>query len=384
MSKFSLANGTGTFQLNIAGKVIDDNDNPIGKWTTDRDNRIVINNNSGTRAIIDVHWQFNDQNQFCLLDSQQNEVFNFCTVPSNRLKCELRETVLKVKPTSNRPFQFSIRGDWHLNENHQLEFNVNGLNSVLDGRLSDRKSRFIYRVTDKQNARINYRLSFAGRWEQFTDDAGTPRLKFTYKKEGDAEGVFDLPAEGKLIIRNGANQFRYVYDKDNKTFGITLLGFLKINENLEITYSIDKQSSKKGEELVAQSTFSIQTAFSGNQFDGNLGLVILKDDNTPGNYELLVTGDYEGFVGATRVMVGFRFSQRRNGRLITRTFGIGGAFRWDNGNVTYAFDVGNDFIELELGVDIKLKNGGDLNSKFALVSADGQVRTITFLFGITF
>ena len=83
-------------------------------------------------------------------------------------------------------------------------------------------------------------------------------------------------------------------------------------------------------------------------------------------------------------MVGFRFSQRRNGKLITRKFGIGGAFALKNGEVTYAFDAGAGFIEMEVGVDIRLKNGGDLNSKFALVGSDGQVRTITFLLGISF
>ena len=384
MSKFQVSSNTTTYQLNIAGKVLDINDNPVGKWTTDKDNKIAITKEDGTKDKVPVHWKFNEHNQFCLLDIQHNEVFNFCTVQDNRLKCDLRKAILKVKPTSNRPFQFKIRGDWDLNEKHQLEFICDGVKSVLDGKLSDRKSRFIYRVSDKQNARINYRLGFAGKWEQFTESEGIPRLKFLYEKEGDALGVFEMPEDGKLIIENGANQFRYVYNKENKTYGIRLVGFLKIKENLEITYTIDKQSSRSGDELVAKSTFAIQAAFSGNQFDGDLGLVVLKDDSTPGNYQLTVTGDYEGLVGSTRVMVGFRFSQRRNGRLITRTFGVGGAFAWKNGEVTYAFDVGNRSIELEIDVEIKLKNGGDINSKFAFTEANGQIKTITFLFGITF
>jgi len=384
MPKFSLSNGGTSYQLDIAGKVLDTNGNAIGKWTTNKDNQITIAQNDGTKDKINVHWKFNEHNQFCLLDNHHNEVFNFCTVENNRPKCELRKAILRIKPTSNKPFQFNIRGDWDLNEKHQLEFLCDGVKSTLDGILSDKKSRFIYRVRDKQNARINYRLGFAGKWEQELEDEGIPRLKFLYKKEGDALGIFNMPNDGKLIIENGANQFRYVYDRDNKTFGVTLLGFLKINEKLEITYTIDKQSTRRGDELVAKTTFALQAAFTGNQFDGDLGLVILKNDNTPGNYKMTVTGDYTGVIGETNVMVGFRFSQRRKGKLITRTFGIGGAFEWKNGLVTYTFDIGDRIVELEIDVDIKLKNGGDLNSKFSFVGADGQIRTISFLFGITF
>lgn len=384
MSKFNLSSGAVNYQLDIAGKVLNSNGGAIGKWTTNKENQIAITQDDGTTDVIDVHWKFNEHNQFCLLDRQHQEVFNFCKVDNNRPKCELRNAILKIKPTSNKPFQFDIRGDWDLNEKHQLEFFCDGMKSTLDGILSDKKSRFIYRVRDKQNARINFRLGFAGKWEQFVENEGTPRLKFLYQKEGDALGVFKMPDDGKLIIENGANQFRYVYDRDNKTFGITLLGFLKINEKLEITYTVDKQSSHSGDELVAKTTFALQAAFAGNQFDGDLGLVILKEDNTPGNYQMTVTGDYTGVVGATDVMVGFRFSQRRKGKLITRTFGIGGAFAWKNGIVTYTFDIGDRIVELTIDVDIKLKNGGDLNSKFSFVGADGQIRTISFLFGITF
>lgn len=384
MSKFDLFNGTTTYQLNIAGKVIDDNGDAIGKWTTNKENKITITHDDGTKDKVDVHWQFNEHNQLCLLDAQQNEVFNFCTVEDNRPKCELRNAVLKVQPTRSVPFKFNLRGDWDLNDKHQLLFTCDGVLSTLDGVLSDKKSRFIYRVRDRKNARNNFRLGFAGKWEQFTTPEGVPKLKFIYEKEGDIEGVFNMPEDGKLLIQNGSNQFRYVYDKDNKTFGITLLGFLKINENLEITYTIDKQSSRRGGQLVAKTTFAIQAAFSGNQFDGDLGLVILKDDNTPGNYRMNVTGHYEGVIGTTKVLVGFRFSQKRRGRMITRAFGIGGNFEWDDGIITYSFDVGDDIVELEIDADIKLKNGGDLNAKFSFTGADGQVRTISFLFGINF
>ncbi|MEM6316375.1 MAG: hypothetical protein AAF960_01825 [Bacteroidota bacterium] len=383
MSNFKLSDGTNIFQLAISGDVQDATGASIGKWTTNKDNQIAIQQEDGQETTIPVHWKFNEENQFCLLDSQQNEVFNFCTIPDIRPKFTLRNAILEVRPANNHPFIFDVRGNWDLNDQHQLLFNCGGVSSILDGILSDKKSRFIYRVRDRNNARINFRLGFAGKWEQVTND-GIPRLRFSYQREADEVGVFEMPADGKLLIENGMNQFRYVYDKDNKTFGITLLGFLKIKENLEISYSLDKQSARNGEELVAATTFTFQAAFSGNQFDGDLGLVLLKEDNTPGDYHLSVTGDYTGVIGETRVMVGFRFSQRRKGHLVTRKFGIGGAFSWEAGQVSYAIDAGGGMVELHLGLDIHLKDGGDLNSKFSLVSADGQVRTITFLLGITF
>ena len=384
MSKFNLSDGSSTFHLDIHGQYFDDQDQLLGTWQTGDSNAVVLLSDSGDETVVPVHWRFNDDNQLCLLDEQGSDVHNFCLDVDQRMKCSLRDATLRVKPTRNHPFEFDIHGDWHLNDKHQLEFTSNGAKSVLDGILSDKKSRFIYRVKDKQNPRINYRLGFVGRWEQITQDDGTPRLRFHYRRGADAEGVFEMPHDGRLVIQNGMNQFRYVYDRDNRTFGVTLLGFLKVSETLEITYSIDKQSASNGDEMVAATTFALQAAFSGNQFDGDLGLVIVKDDNTPGNYEMTLTGDYLGVVGDTRVMVGFRFSQRRNGHLVTRKFGIGGAFELDNGVITYAFDVGHQTVKLEAGIDIRLKNGGDVTSKFALVGSDGQVRTITFLLGVTF
>lgn len=384
MSEFNLSNGTNIYTLDLAGKVFDETNNQVGKWTTNNQNKIVINKNSGDNEEIAVCWQFDTNHQFCLLDSHQNLVYNFHSTPSNRPKCTLADAVLVVTPINRRVFQFQVRGDWSIDEQHRLIFVCDGITSTLDGILSDNKSRFIYRATDKVNNRITHRLRFAGRWEQLTDSAGVPQLKFHYRKEADQFGVFDLPANGNFIIQKGSNQFQYVYDKDNRKFGLTLVGFLEINENLEISYTIDRQSSN-GKELVSQTTLALQTAFSGEDFEGNLGLVLLKGDNSPGSHELTITGDYTGVIGATRVMIGFRYTQRKNNNLLPpREFGIGGAFAWNNGAVTYAFDVGAKFIALELGTQIKLRNGGAVDAKTSIIGSDGQVRTITFLLGITF
>jgi hypothetical protein len=187
-----------------------------------------------------------------------------------------------------------------------------------------------------------------------------------------------------MVVERGTNQFKYIYDKDNRTFGITLLGFLKVNENFEITYIIDAQQSNDGGQLVDKTTFTLQAVFHGNQFEGDLTLALTKNNNEPGNYLLSLTGEYTAVMGQTNVMVGFKFSQVRNGKKVTAKLGFGGSIVWKNGHVFYQLSVNQSQVELMLGMNIKLRNGAAADARLNIKTDNGQVKSVSFLFNVSF
>lgn len=386
-SSFKLSNNNSQFSLDTEGNVNDANGQKIGAWNTDRQNNLVIQkpaNSDGTvppPIVIPVKWSFNPNNQFCLQQGNGTVLLNFNADETVIPEYELRNAVLRVRPDMTKDFQFFITGDWNMTPDHLLQFTVNGVTSTIDGVLADTKSRFIYNFRDKTRSFVSSRLTFSGAWQQQTVD-GVPKLSFTYNLADGSTKTFALP--GDLVISKGSNQFKYSYNKNDRSFGVSLLGFLKISENLIISYTLDKQSSQNGDELVATTTFTMQAAFVGKQFEGDLNLALIRDDNTPGNYTLAVTGEYTGVVGDTRVMVGFRFSQIRANGKVTRTVGIGGAFILKNGQISYLLDVGQNTISLTLGVEIRLKSGAAVDSKLNITSENGEVQSINFLLGVSF
>jgi len=381
-------NNNNDFSLTTQGKALDSNGDAMGTWTTSSTNEIIVqgnpdqDGNEPAPIVIPATWKFNNKNQLCVADESGTELLNFNTaIADNFPSYELRDSKLRIRPEDSFDFEFFLFGDWSMNDQHQLTFTANGVSSTIVGILADNKSRFTYRFRDLAQPAISNRLTFTGKWEQATVD-GQPNLTFHYKGIDGSDQVFQMP--GKLIVQRGTNQFRYTYDKDNRTFGITLLGFLKVSENFEITYTIDKQESGEGDELVAKTTFVLQASFHGNQFDGDLTLALVKDDASPGDYLLSLTGEYTAVTGDTSVMVGFKFSQVRNGRKVTTKFGFGGSFTWKNGHIAYQFSAGDGTVSLMLDLNIKLRDGGSVDSRLEIHGANGEVKSITFLFGVTF
>ncbi len=389
-SSFKIKDGSGkSFNLTSNGKLLNEAGEIAGAWTTGTNNQILIQGNPDTSGNIPspvqipVFWRFNEKNQFCLLDRNQAVMLNFNTFDQDLFpNYEVRDARLRIRPEGKGgDFEFFIGGDWSLNDQHLLTFTANGIASTLDGILADNNSRVTYRFFDKDLAEISNRLTFAGRWDKEMVD-GELHLRFFYKSADSTEKVFELP--GKMIVERGTNQFRYVYNKENSTFGITLLGFLKVSENFEITYVIDNQKSNEGGQLVEKTTFVLQAVFHGNQFDGDLTLALTKNNNEPGNYLLSLTGEYTGIMGQTQVMVGFKFSQVRNGQKVTTKVGIGGSILWKNGQVFYQLSANQNQIELMLGLHIKLSDNASADARLNLQTVNGQVKSISFLFNVSF
>ena len=107
-----------------------------GTWTTNNQNQIAITLNDGSTVANDVGWQFDGDNHLCLF-SGANQIFDFHDVPGNRPLCGTLNAVLMVRPDRANAFTFQLRGDWSLDDGHDLNFTVNGVKSVIDGFIDD-------------------------------------------------------------------------------------------------------------------------------------------------------------------------------------------------------------------------------------------------------
>ena len=316
-------------------------------------------------------------------------IVNFSLLEKERPRYTCDKAKLMVTPdVRNRNFSFPLFGEWDLNEEHLLIWTVNGVTSVLDGVLQDNRSRFVYRFRDKMDLRRRSRLIFMGSWEQEmrTDADGDsfPSLNFHYICHDNTQRTFSLP--GALVIDKSLNQFAYTYDKDNESVGITLMGFFEISENFEITYTIDKQVSTLGEEEVASTKFGLIAAVSNDKVEGELELQLLKDNNEPSNYKLLLAGEYFCEHDDSSLMIGFRFLQQKEDGVVTTAVGLHGRLLFEEGEVFYVLDMDpfEKTLKLETGVQVQLENGVGVDQKLLVKGTDGQVKKVTFLLGIRF
>lgn len=388
MSEFMISSVGRDLKLGFDGTVNDQGGQTIGSWMTNEQNDIVIQGspddegNAPEAETVPVQWKFNAKNQLLALDNAGGEIFNF-NASGKPVRYELRESRLLVCPDRSAPVPliFFVHGDWQLNDQHQLEFTVGPHTSVLDGFFSDTESRLTYHFIDRDKPWISNRLTFTGRWDIETE-GGRPRTRFIYHRPDGTEGIFNLP--GKLIIERGINQFRYTYDRAGRAFGITILGFLKVSENFEITYTIDKQESREGDELVKRTAFTLQGHFHGDRFSGDLNLVLVKDDDTPGDYQLAISGNYMGMVGNAQVMAGFQFAQKRKGRWKKTSFGFAGSIHWKDGHFVYALRTAGREVELQIGAEIRTAGGAVIDAETTIQGEGGRLQKVTFLLGVRF
>lgn len=360
------------------------NNAPGGKWLTDQTNKIVVTKNDNTTVSFEVSWQFNADNQ--LEVSAAGKKFNFNEVAANVPRYETRNAVLVVKPNKNLPFSFELRGDWSLSETHDLTITINGKASTIDGFINDPRSRFMFHFSNKKALLQTSVLGFVGSWSEFVDDTGQPRLKFTYKRDGQPDGEFVLPKG--ITIDKSMNQLMYEYDKNGNKRRIQLVGTLMISDDFTITYGLDRQSSADGQTQVGSTTFTFNAAFKKNNFTGDLDLAIIKRDGTVGSTTISISGKFTAVIGSASLLAGFTFEQNRAGNKTTTTFGFSGKlqFNQNKGSIEWAFTTDNTTtrtITLAINVDI---NVGDvqLDARLNLKMEGGQVKGITFFLGVGF
>jgi len=382
MPGLQLTKNNETFLLDPLGSV-SVNNAAIGKWKTDQTNKIVITKNDNTTISFDVTWQFNSDNQ--LEVSASGKKFNFNEVAENIPRYETRDAVLVVKPNKDQSFSFELRGDWSLSESHDLTIKINGKSSTIDGFIHDPRSRFMFHFSNKKSLLQGSVLGFAGTWSEFVDPNGAPRLKFTYKRDGQPDGEFVLPKG--VTVDKTMNQLMYEYDKSGKKRRIQFVGTLMISDDFTVSYGLDRQTAGDGSQQVGKTTFTFNAAFKKKNFTGDLDLAIKKEDGSIGTTTISISGRFTAVLGQTKLLAGFTFEQNRGGNKTTTTFGFAGQLEFKQGSIRWAFTTSNTTtktITLAVNVDINIGNSTQLDARLNLAMEGGQLKGVTFFLGIAF
>ena len=388
---FELTQDDKTFTFDLTGNVTQDGDD-AGVWTTNSDSRIVVLPRAADAtlpfdpdatavpiATFDVKWVFNENNQLTIQSADGTEVVNLNTV-GNIPFFTTRDAVLSVRPDISHAFGFQLRGEWDITESHDLSFTVGETTSVIDGTVQDSRSRFMYHFFDKENISINAVLGFVGSWESKTDD-GIVTLDFVYSREDGSTDTFSLP--GSLVVHRGSNQLLYQYDKEGRTYEVQLIGFLRIGDDFQITYTLDRQESRAGETQTASTTFTIETTYSNDHFSSDVKLVVKKNDGTPGT-TFTIAGSMTASLGQTKLSVGFAFSQIRDGETITNTVAFNGSLEFRNGLIQWSFERNADTTTISISAsDIRL-GGARADARLNVIAENGQIQGIRALFGVSF
>lgn len=383
MPGLQLSKNTDNFVLDPLGTVTINNA-AGGTWKTDQTNKILVTKTDNTTVSFDVTWEFNPDNQ--LVVSAAGKKFNFNEVPGNVPRYETRNAVLVVRPNKNQPFSFELRGDWSLSPTHDLTITINGKASTIDGFINDPRSRFMFHFSNKKALLQSSVLGFVGTWSEFVDTDGQPRLKFTYKRDGQPDGEFVLPKG--ITIDKTMNQLMYEYDKNGNKRRIQLVGTLMISDDFTISYGLDRQTSADGQQQVGSTTFTFNAAFKKKNFTGDLDLAIVKQDGTIGSTTISISGKFTAVMGSTTLLAGFTFEQNRAGNKKTTTFGFSGKLQFNNnkGSIEWSFTTDNTTtrtITLAINVDINV-GAVQLDARLNLTMEGGQMKGVTFFLGVGF
>jgi hypothetical protein len=383
MSYFQITNGAIAYRFDMLGGVsITGNPagNAAGSWTTNATNQIVATLADASTVPFDVSWLFNQKNQLCI-QSLNVEIFNFSTAGVQN-SFTTRDTTLIVKPDRLGAFTFALQGDWNMTADHNLAFTVGGIQSTLDGFVSDPLGRFIFHFANKDNVLETNVLGFAGSWQSKVDASGTPLLDFHYQTSS-GEKIFELPKA--VAVNRSSNQLTYTYSKDNKTLSIDFQGTLMIGGDFQITYVVQRQVSSGGDEMVASTTLAFNATLTQPNLHGDLQLTLTKPDGTAGAATLTIGGQCQGVLGKTSLQVGFTFTQTFGGagNQITRTAAFSGTIVFNGGQVQWTFSATGGAINLAIGVDIKL-GSIQLDARLNLPVDGGQTAGVTFLLGVSF
>jgi len=383
MARFTLTSEDDTFDFDIDGSVSEEG-KPIGNWRTTPENKIQVKKLDGTSTEFDAGWKFNSDCQLILL-SGSKEVFNFQSDPAITPGFELISGVLRFTPNRTSGFFFELRGEWDLVGNHDLQFTLNGRSSSLVGFINDaeRKNRFLYIFKDTTHPLTIHRLQFEGHWE--TPQTKEAALKFFYTAANGSEDVFELP--GAVAINTSTNQLRYEYTKNGKkTFEFE--GILSVTPDFQITYLIGRTETSTGQTVVRESSVQIGAAFAKASFTGNLELTVRKQDGGPSTIAL--GGTFTAVLATdTKLAAGFKFEQVRTSGVVTSTtFAFAGELKIKNAaTVTWTFSTTNTAtrtINLGVGTDIRLGKNINVDARLNLTAANGEVRAVTFLLGVSF
>jgi len=376
---FQLTSAGDTFDFDLAGAVTKAGA-PAGKWTTNNTNQIVLTKMDASTAAFDVTWAFNSDNHLVLQSGGANLV-DFNNVDSNQPFYKTANAILIVSPDTGNVFNFQLHGTWDLSDQHDLTFTVNGVKSTITGFIQDPRSRFMYHFFDQQDFTQESILGFVGSWNSTVTADGKAMLQFSYALEDGAQGSFNLPAAA--TFNTSINQFMYEYDKGGQTFRIQFVGELQIDDNFQITYSLDRQGSQ-GQQQLASTTFKLGAVFTKPDFTGEMQLAITKPDGSAGATTITIGGNFTAQLGTAQLTAGFSFSQIRGGATVSNTVGFNGTLKFqDGGQITWEFAKSATQMSINLQGQIQV-GAARVDSRLNLVSQNGQIVGVRAMLGVAF
>ena len=379
MATFKITKGTDTFELDTFGPVKNQAGQGIGKWSTDKQNRIVIQKDAGGTVTIDeLTWKFNANNQL-ILSNAAGDIINFHKV-GNRPFYATNDSVLVVRPDRNNIFEFSLRGEWDLSDKHELSFTINNVTSVFDGFIQDQTGRFMFHFFDKGSSSLERSiLGFRGEWKQDPNDP--VKLSFEYRREKQgAIDTFVLPRA--VTINRTMNQLMYEYDKKGQKVRIQFMGLVKISEDFVITYELDQQKAQNGDVMSKATTFTIKAELDKKDFSGNAEFKVKRQGGTTST--LAFRGHFTAvYKKNIKLSVGFAFEQTTSAGVITTSFAFNGKLEFGSGgSIQWSFEKNATKTTLTISASDIVVGNARLDGALNIVRQDGHVVGVRVLFGV--
>lgn len=379
MATFKITKGAETFELDTFGPVKNQAGQGIGKWSTDKQNRIVIQKDAGGSVTIDeLIWKFNSNNQL-VLSTAAGEIVNFHKV-GNRPFYATNDSVLVVRPDRNNVFEFSLRGEWDLSDKHEMSFTMNNVTSVLDGFIQDQTGRFMFHFFDKGSSSLERSiLGFRGEWKQ--DENDPVKLTFEYRRE--KHGAIDTFVLPKAITVNRTmNQLMYEYDKKGQKVRIQFMGLVKISDDFVISYELDEQKAQNGDVMSKATTLTIKAEFDKKDFSGNAEFKIKRQGGTTSS--LTFRGGFTAvYKKGVKLSVGFAFEQTTSAGVISTTFALNGKLELGSGaTIQWRFEKNATKSTLTISASDIVIGEARLDGALNIVRENNQIVGVRVLFGI--
>ena len=372
MATFELIQDADRFRFDTLTGTVTRNGAAFGVWTTDDHNRLIARPAQGADVPFTVVWKFNDNNELCLLEVGAAQLVNFHEAA--RPNYSVDQAVLKVKTRTGGSMQFQLFGEWDLDDQIRLTFTTpDNVKSVLEGRLNDLNSRFVYRVTSKVPGRESHQstLLFRGVWR--TNPADHTQLQFLYKRKNLTEDIFSLP--GTYRFDTVDNKLLYGFSAAGRNHEIAFVGSLRISSDFQITYSVKAQLGQTGGVIAATAVFA------NPSFDGMLELAV--DNPRTGSAVYSIAGEFTHVRrSGTRIGVGFAIAGG-GGQPLTLMFQ--GSFTTNTGGtLDFTFTKNAQYMTISFTAT-QIKIGvASVNSSATIVLAGGNLVGVEAMFDVTF
>lgn len=302
MKQFPLKVGQSTLQFDTDGLVKDATGAKVGTWTTDTGNRIVFSRDSGGSENLDIAWSFDSENRLTIKQGDKTAITFARTgseLPMFRLDDNNR---LLVNPDGDLAgpgkFEFPLVCKFGLNADANLIVSINGVESVLQGFISDEASRFRFWFDDLVLNTGPSGLMFAGSWQrQEQGFENEIRLRFDL-----ADPALQLP--GKPFVMPAAatvdkktNHLLVVYRSKQGVKEMRFSGRLEIGRDTSLVFIIENTKTP----TLKKTSITVEATFGWARGEGTAVFYVGRVENKTDKTQVIeVRGDLTAKMGDDR------------------------------------------------------------------------------------